>query len=156
MKKKLVMAAVALVMAFAALSYFAEIRVDRGRYAENGISCNSTIYWNDKYNSHPAVNSEVFSMYAVKITREFIRGFLEELEGMYFTTAHCYLSHGLLYKVIYTEAVDNNFQVSLVVLDFQYENGYNETLYGNVFYSANAAKAKFYSLCQQYYNKIAK
>ena len=48
-----------------------------------------------------------------------------------------------------------DFLSSCVVVAYcNYANGYREKLYSQVFYSLNAAKKKFDSLCQQYYNEI--
>lgn len=142
MKKKII--EVVLLMTIMVLPCFAEIRVDRGGYSEGGIACNTAYYWNDK-NDNPIVNANEESRFVVRN----LKGLLK---GIYIGTAHIYIFHGVLYKVVHVQT-DYNFQVAVIC---QYENGYNESLYGNAFYSANTAKAQFDALCQQYYNKIAK
>ena len=144
MKKELIMAAVALMMTMIALPCFAEIRVDRGGYTEGLVSCNAAIYWNDKYDDNPGPSAKEQSMYAARTA--------SRLGELHLVTAHLYISHGVCYKVIYLQTL-YNFQITV---SCQYENGYDENLYSNVFYSSNEAKAKFDSLCQQYYNKIPK
>ena len=144
MKKKLITAAVALMMAMIALPCFAEIRVDRGGATEGLVGCNAVIYWNDKYDDNPGPSAKEQSMYAARTA--------SRLGELHLVTAHLYISHGVCYKVIYLQTL-YNFRITV---SCQYENGYDENLYSNVFYSSNEAKAKFDSLCQQYYNKIPK
>lgn len=66
-------------------------------------------------------------------------------------TSHCYITPDGIYEV----ELINSSNIFKVVVSFEYKNnGYNETLYQNIFYSYNNVKAQFDSLCQKYYNEI--
>lgn len=143
MKKKLVVAAVVAILA--ALPCFAEIRVDRcGKISENFNKTNVAIYWNDKYDNHLKISAQ-----------EFANGLLEMSKIMQCanvtSTVHFYMVFDKMYQI---QLFSHNFNVS-VVCSYAGSN-YSEILYNNTFYSYNEAKAKFDSLCNQYYNKIPK
>lgn len=138
-----------LLMTLVALPCFAEIRIDRGGYTSGGIICNAAYFWNDKYDNLSPGIAKAEAMRVGPILQQVVKN------GT--STTHIYLYHGTSYRVAFVQLVGvygNDYQIAVAC---QYENGYSETLYNNNnFLDYNTAKAKFDSLCQQYYNKIAK
>ncbi len=151
MKHTKTILAVALVMAMAALPCFAEIRVDRGGYSEYRCRANYETYWNDKYVNH---NVGIAKEDAKKMVSRF-RGKLGYGVSLSITEKNYYGSDSI-YSVmlfVYDSSLENCRKISVTRF---YAGGYSEELYENDFFSYNDAKAKFDSLCQQYYNKIPK
>lgn len=127
----------------AALSCFAEIRVDRANHTEGRCTVNVSIYWNDKY------------IYLYKSAQQMAKG-SAKLVGNYLLgeTVHSYWNSSGNYLVVFDYLANGYFEVWA---GYHYsDSGYQEILYQDYFYSFNDAKAQFDYLCKKYYNEIPK
>lgn len=137
MKRKMIVLML-LLMAMAALPCFAEIRMKREGANGGSIHVNMAQYWNDKY-SRPIMSA-----------KRLLKHLQESGTIDADITAHYYYDHEGFYCVV----LDYENGAAYVEAWYYYDDGYAEELFELNFVPYSAAKAKFDSLCQQYYNEI--
>lgn len=138
MKKKMIVVTAALLVATAALPCFAEIRVKREGATVKNTTVNIAIYWNDKYCSPSFPRAKELARLGK--------------DTDVITTYHEYFDDEGFYLVNFYHLKSVDYVI--VMAKYTYDNGYTKELYLQGFDSLNAAKKKFDSLCQQYYNEI--
>ena len=137
----------------AALSCFAEIRVDRGGYTtEDGHTVNVAAYWNDKYRSL-AISAQQKAKEVAKKLASFAAKSGMNWCGITMTV-NVYANSGGSYRIFLMQTPIGFYMVSA---DYFFDSSnYQEDLYNNSFFSFNDAKTQFDYLCKKYYNEIPK